>query len=125
MKIVLSKIRRYINKVLGMFPSQLPAGVDAYHKWADSIFDTYDLPTDNRDSNLFSLGMIITQLDTKKPLKSVYKPKYYFALMLQLGAATQIASYIAYTVREKRKAQEQQEATAKKSELSVVPHPTP
>lgn len=98
-------MKRFLNQFLGLFPSRLPVGMGEFDTWIDSIIDTYPMPTANRDSIVNGVAATVMRLGPT----TAYKPKVYFALIIQAGAAKQIAGEQFMQLREKQK---QAEATA-------------
>ncbi len=88
MKTVTQKLKKFANKIRFLFPSKLPQGMSEFEPWADSIIETYDLPTSDRDSILFVLATLIMHLGPTADRK----PKHYFAVSIGAGAAKQVAS---------------------------------
>lgn len=112
MKNVLAKLTKLARQIRGLLPSRLPQGVDEYNAFIENLFNTYDLPTQDRDSIKFSVGTMIMHLGPT----SAYKPNIYFALAIKAGAAKQIAGSVFYEIKERQKKlaeQQQAEATAK------------
>lgn len=96
------KIKKLVNKFLGLFPSPLPQGVAEFDSWAKSIMDTYDLPTKDEDSIKFSLAAAIVHLGSQE----CFKAKYFFVLIIRSGAAKQIAGHVFSDIKNKQKERE-------------------
>src|SRR5258706_12016664 len=94
MNTTLSKIKRIINQIKGLFSSPLPVGMAAFDTWAQSIADTYALPTTDATSIKFTLASIIIHL----PPTADSKPKYYFVKMIRAASAKQIAGQAFYEI---------------------------
>lgn len=88
MKTLLNKINRLFNQLLGFFPSPIPVGITEFNAWIDSFFNTYDLPTKDRDSVAFTVATMIIHSGPT----NAYKSKFSFLLALRASAAKQIAS---------------------------------
>lgn len=110
----MQKLKRLYNQVRGFFPSQLPQGMEAFEAWVDSIFNTYELPTMDKDSVKFGLSAAIMHLGPT----TAYKSKWYFVLIIKAGAAKQIAGAKFHEVKleQQRKAMEAAQAAAEKAE---------
>lgn len=104
------KLKRLVNQVLGLFPSKLPVGVTEFNTWADSIIDTYPMPTSNRESLRFTLATIIMHQGSQ----DAYRSKFYFYLTINAAASKQIAGEIFYQIKE-----EQKRAASEKSDASA------
>jgi hypothetical protein len=96
----ITSIKRVANQIRGLFSSKLPTGVTEFQSWADSIIDTYDLPTKDRDSVLFALAATLVNLGPTV----ASKPKYYFVLIIRAGAVKQVAGHFFYEIKQKQKA---------------------
>lgn len=92
------KLIRVLNQILGLFPSRLPTGVAEFQAWAQSIADTYTLPTQDQDSIQFTLATIIQHSAKDQAFAS----KYRFANLLRAGATKQIAGHIFTVIRTKK-----------------------
>lgn len=110
---LISKLKKLARQVRYALPSRLPQGVSEFDTWADSIINTYDLPTSDRDSILFALSTMIMHLGPS----DAYKPKLYFAIAIRAGAAKQVASshFQAIKVRQ-REAEQAAKAAAMQAE---------
>ena len=106
---VLLKIKRFFKQALGLFPSAIPTGVEAFEAWAQSLEETYDLPTKDKDSIRFVLSTAIMHT----PPTAAYKSKFYFVLLIRAAAAKQIAGAVFHDIKTKQKAAQAAEATAK------------
>lgn len=113
-----SKLIQIYNILRGFFPSPLPQGIPAFQSWADSIIETYSLPTEHRDS---ILGALATMIMHCKPTEG-YKSKFYFVLCIKAGAAKQVAGAVFQDIKLKQQAAAQAEAT-EKSVASDVQNP--
>lgn len=102
------KIKRLFKRLLGYLPSKIPVGATEFQVWVDSFFETYDLPTEHRDS--ISLVLATTIIHNLGP-QALYKPKYYFYLTIMSGAAKQVAGAAFYDIKTRQ--QQAQEAAAK------------
>jgi len=116
---LLNKFKKLINKFLGLFPSKTPTGRAEFDVWAQSIIDTYDLPTKDADSIKWALATMIMHTGPTK----AYVPKFKFYLMISAGASKQVASVVFREIKDAqdeaaRKAKEQQSAEA--TALQVV-----
>ncbi len=121
MKLVLEKISKLYRQVRGLFPSKLPIGYAQFDAWADSIINTYKMPTDHRDSILWSLSNMIMHMGPK----DAYKSKFYFFLMLHASATKQIAHGIFNEVKTRQKQAEQEAAKKQQSEATDTATVTP
>lgn len=112
-----TRIRRFLNKLVGFIPGPLPVGMSEFDKFVDSLMSTYALPTTNRDSICFTVATAIMHLGPTV----AYKPKMYFVLMIKAGAAKQVGNAAFFRIKEKQMAEQ---AAAKQVEaatqLSVV-----
>ncbi len=93
-------VGRLFRQFLGLFPSSLPVGMTAFDKWADSIINTYDLPTKDEDSLKWNLASAVIGLKSTEARKS----KYYFVLIIRAGAAKQISVARMQDIKDKQKA---------------------
>lgn len=109
MNTLLSKIKKSYRFVRGLFPSALPVGMTGFEAWADSIQETYKLPTEDKDTVRFALASMIMHLGPQDATKS----KYFFVLSLRAGAAKQIAGAYFYEIKQK------QQAASKANELKI------
>ncbi len=119
MKLVLEKLKKLYRQARGLFPSKLPIGYTEFDAWAESIINTYKMPTGHRDSVLWSLSNMIMHLGPK----DAYKSKYYFYLMLHASATKQIAHGIFNEVKARQKQAE--EAAKNQSEVTGSATVTP
>jgi hypothetical protein len=87
MKRIVNKIQRILSQVVGLLPSRLPVGIAEFDQWSDSIINTYDMPTSDRDGIKFVLATAIMHLGPT----AAYKSKFYFVLLIRASAAKQIA----------------------------------
>lgn len=110
MKTLIQSLKRLVSKALGVFPTAVPTGTEEFHAWADSIIDTYPLPTADVDSIKYALATMVMHLGPTQ----AYKSKLYFALALRAGAAKQIAGGVFSEIRERH--QKAQAAAAKAAE---------
>jgi hypothetical protein len=111
MNTLLRKLKKLGRLIAGLFPTAIPVGMTEFEQWAQSIEDTYRLPTNNKDSIRFSLATSIMHLGPT----AAYKPKLYFALVLKAGAAKQIAGATFQDIK-----QRQQQAAANQAKPSEV-----
>lgn len=80
----------------------LPTGVSTFNAWADSFYDLYQMPTEDRNSVKFALAAMIMHLGPQ----DAYKSKHYFYLSLLAGASKQVAGSVFTEIKEnQRKAQ--------------------
>ena len=110
-----TKAKRLLNMFLGLFPSKLPTGMAAFDSWAQSIIDTYSMPTQDKPSLLFGLTATIMRLGPT----TAYKSKFYFYLILTAGAQKQVAS------EQFRLVKEGQQAAAAQTEPAPLAHTPP
>lgn len=119
MKEALSRVsnaaKRLGRQALGLIPSRLPVGVTEFEEWAQSIQDTYTLPTSDRDSIRFTLATIIMHLGQQ----SAYKPKLYFALTMHAAAAKQVAGSVFYDIKQRQKEEQEKAAKAEAEKASA------
>ena len=114
MKTVAQKIKKLAKQVRGLFPSNLPVGVEAFNSWALELSETYDLPTKDLDSVKFTLASIIMHSGPKDDKKS----NIHFVRTMRAAAAKQIAGHVFYEIKT-----QQQEAAAKAAaESSAASH---
>ena len=104
----LSQVTRFFKQFRGLFPSPLPTGATTFDAWAEDIQGTYTLPTQDRDSILFSFSTMIMHLGPTVAAK----PRYYFVLALRAAAAKQVAGQAFQDIKTRqREAAAKQEAT--------------
>jgi hypothetical protein len=115
MNTVLNKIKRFISKVKGFFPTSLPVGMTAFNKWSDNIISTYDMP--DNDSSRFVLSVLIQQA----PYASCRYSDRYFANRFWKGASNQVAAEVIQTLKNKQTS-EIAAATAAAKALSETPN---
>lgn len=116
MSTIINTLKRKINQVLGLFPSSLPTGVESFYSWIDSIQNTYTLPTEDRDSIVFSFSTMIMHLGPT----AARKPKYYFVLALRSAAAKQVAGGAFQEVKLNQKAKAEAQLKAEATAASAV-----
>lgn len=102
-------MKSLLLKIRALFPSELPNGVVAFNTWADSFFDIYTMPTEDRASVHWALATTIMRLGPQ----TAFKSKFYFYLTIKAGAAKQIASEAFVTIKE-------QQQTKTEAKLVVV-----
>ena len=107
-----AKSKRYFAILKGFIPGRLPVGVTEFDAWAQSILDTYPMPTSDLTSLKFTLASIIMHLGPQK----AYVSKFYFYLTINAAAAKQVAGHTFYTLKK------QQEDAAKAATATVVPN---
>lgn len=100
MKQALTKVKRFFRQLRGLFPEPVPTGMAQFNNWADSLVDTYWLPTADQDSIRFALASMIMHLGPS----AAYKSKRYFVVTLRAAAAKQVAGAVFYEIKEKQKA---------------------
>lgn len=103
MRAFIYKVKRYFNKARGFFPSALPVGLTEFNEWADSVADTYDLPTQDRDSVHYALATMILHLGPTV----AYKSDWYFVLSIRSACAKQVAGATFQDIKARQKAAEQ------------------
>lgn len=103
--------KRYYNKLRGAFPSPLPVGVTEFQSWADTIIDTYTLPTQDRDSVHYALATMILHLGPTV----AYKSNWYFVLSIHSACAKQVAGATFQDIKIR-----QQQAAAKPTVVTVT-----
>jgi hypothetical protein len=115
------RVKKFLNQILGRFPSALPIGTKDFHKFADSIIQTYDIP--DLRSYKHAIASMIMHLE---PL-TIRKPKHYFALSIKKAQANEIAFHVIQTIKEEQQAEEKKlaeeklaEVTAQQTESSVA-----
>lgn len=114
---LIKKIKRLARQVRGLFPSRLPQGMDEFSAWADSIQNTYTLPTVDTDSIRFVLASIILRLGPT----AAYASKFYFALSLKAAGTKQVAGAQFQEIKlrqQEAQKQKQAEATAQDTQVS-------
>lgn len=116
-------LKKLLRKVLGCIPSPVPTGMAEFNTWADSIINTYKMPTQDMDSIKYALATMIMHSGPT----DAYKPKLHFALALNASAAKQVAGSVFREIKErhdasvKAAAQKQNEATQLKAVASLEP----
>lgn len=114
------KFIRLLNQIRGFFPEAIPNGMQEFDSWITSFVNTYDLPTKNVETVKFIITTTIINLQDKTIYKNVFKPKFYFYLVVKAAAAKEIAGAIftdlktAQQARFKAEQQKSAEATANK-----------
>lgn len=110
------KLKKVLNFIRGLFPSRLPQGLTEFNAWAQSIMDTYALPTLEVDSIRYILATVVMQLGAQ----TAYKSKMYFVLTLKAAAAKQVAGSVFYDIKTKQQEQQVKAQQAAATALSVV-----
>lgn len=111
MSLIKNKLVKYLNQVLGLFPSPLPVGMTAFQSWMNSIIQSYDIP--DNDSSRFALATMILHLSST----TSSKPKIHFARSMRKAMANQVAAAVMQDLKDKQaaaaaKAQEEANAQA-------------
>ena len=114
-------IIRYLNIILGYFPTKLPRGMAEFDRWVQTIIDTYNPPMDAR-SVRFTLSALLMRTGPTE----AYKPNRYFALSLHRGAAAQVGAYVMEEIKEEQRKEyaAQQEAAATQLEATQKEAPS-
>lgn len=105
---------KYFARILGRFPSKLPASGSQFKTFADSILWTYDLP-----NNMSYHGAIAKMVMHLGPTTH-RKPKYYFAQSVMKAQANEVAYGMIQAIKnemereDRERAVKQQEETAQK-----------
>lgn len=112
-----NKIKKLVNQLLGFRSSPLPVGMTEFNSWAQSIVDTYEMPTQDLTSIRNTLAAAIINL--KQTVDSL--PKYYFVKLIRAAAAKQVAGDVFYEIQmAKRKAYEEAQKAAQVSPVADV-----
>jgi hypothetical protein len=104
-------MKRLLKQVLALFPTNLPVGIDEFNKWADSFFEIYDLPTQDKDSVYHTLAAIVINGGSQTHRRS----KYFCYATLRAGAAKQIAGSIFTEIQMRRRAEAAKDVEAKQA----------
>lgn len=99
-------VKRILSFVRGFFPSQLPVGLESFHKWADSIFDTYNIP--NGSTYRHALASMIMHLGPTTHRKS----KWFFVASIRKAQANEVAFDVIQTIKEEDQKKREEEAKA-------------
>lgn len=97
----MNKANKLFKQFLGLFPTNLPVGMTEFNEWADSFFEIYDLPTDNKDSVYHTLAAIVINGGSQTHRRS----KYFCYATLKAGAAKQIAGAVFHEIQLRRRAE--------------------
>lgn len=103
MKKILAQLNRIRKQIRGLFPEPLPTGMAAANDFAQSIMDTYTLPTLDQDSVKYAIATMIMRLGPTDASKS----KYYFVLSVRAACAKQIAGAVFQDIKLKQQAVQQ------------------
>jgi hypothetical protein len=109
----MNKVVRLFKQLRGFFPSRLPQGISEFDAWAEDFFNTYNMPTSNKDSVKFTLATVVLNLGQKE----AYKAKFYFLMVLRAAAAKQIAGAIFQDIKQKQKEAEAKALAEKANEV--------
>lgn len=115
---VYNKIKRLVNQVLGVIlPQPLPVGMAQFNDYVDRMAATYDLPTKDKDSVVFTVATAIMHLGATEARKA----PFYFVRIIRAAASKQVASASFQEVKLKQieAAQKKQEATSTEKAASV------
>lgn len=107
MKKIFHKAKSLIHKVRGLFPSQLPTGVDDFNAYILSILDIYSIP--HEKSYFSAIATMIMHL----PPTCHKKSKFYFAKSIRKAQSNQVAYEIIMRNREEQKTSKDIEAVSK------------
>lgn len=110
-------VKRYFRLFRNLFPSKIPTGVSEHQAWATSIIEDYNFP--DNDSVRFALATMVLHLGPT----AAYRSKFYFSIMINAGAAKQVASQVFTDIktRQQDEARKQAEATATQAAASDAP----
>lgn len=111
------KLLKLMWQVRGLFPSPLPVGVAEFEEWAESIMNTYSIPTYDRTSIRFALATMIIN----SGMLETSRPKYKFVLALRAAAAKEVAGGIFHKIKLEQKERAAAEAAAKANEKAEQP----
>jgi len=89
-------IKKFLYRLRGYFPSRLPVGASDFHKFADSVFWTYNLP--NLPSYRHAIASMIMHLGPQ--VESA--PKRYFARTIKKAMANQVAYEVIQEIKEQQ-----------------------
>lgn len=101
MNTFLNKLKLLGTKILYLFPSRIPIGMEEFDNWAKDILTTYGWP--DNGSFRFALATMIINQDNKGWRKK-YVSKYAFSLALHSSAAKQIAGEYFRLIKDQQKA---------------------
>jgi len=115
------QIKRFIAQIRGRYPSPIPTGLSEFNVWADSIIDTYPLPTAHRDSIHFTLATLIINLG---PTTSDM-PKYHFVRSFRAACAKQVAGQVFQDIKTRQREEEASRKAAEEAAIVVSSEITP
>jgi hypothetical protein len=94
-----------LRRLKAQFKSELPIGVEEFHKWAGEVIALTRLP--DNDSMRWSLAVNIMHL----PAKIAKISKQEMADLLHKGAANQVAAFVTQDLKSKQDAKVAEAAT--------------
>lgn len=116
MNTALRKFIRVFKQFRGLFPSPLPTGAEAFTDWVRDVRSTYDLPTEDENSIIFSFATMIMHAGPT----AASKPKYFFVLALRAAAAKQVAGAAFYDIKKKQEAANEAQHKAEATAIDAV-----
>jgi hypothetical protein len=90
------KLIRLAKQIAGRFPTKLPTGVTEFNAWAESFSETYDLPTQDRDSIKIVLASTVINLGSI----TTHKPKAHFLKTIIAASAKQVAGSVFQEIQQ-------------------------
>lgn len=87
-------MNKFLLTIRSYFPTKLPVGLTAFHKWADDIA-TLTGPIADETSMKFAISSIVIHADAKHGSL----PLQYFVRRLRKSAANQVASQVFQDVK--------------------------
>lgn len=111
---MLTKIKKLIKQIRSLFPEAIPTGMEAFDQWAESFFDIYEMPTQDKASVKFTLASVVMHLGPQ----AAHKSKLFFYLTLKAAAAKQVAAATFSKIKDEANAKAAAELKAQ-SETSV------
>jgi len=107
---------RLFNRIRGYFPSLLPTGTEAFHKWSDKLIETYPMPTEDKDSLKFALATTIMHLGPQDH----HKANEYFYRTIVAGASKQVAHSVFTDIKLSQKAAAEKLAAEELAAKNVI-----
>jgi hypothetical protein len=106
---MLTKLKKLLKQIRGLFPEAIPTGMEAFEKWAESFYDTYDnMPTEDRASVKFLLAGTVMHSGPQV----AHRSKLFFYLTLKAAAAKQVAGAVFSKIKDEANAKALAESKA-------------
>lgn len=114
---VTQKLKNFLVRVSGLFPTALPQGLTEFNNWSAKIVQAYNpAPGVALEEMRAILGTMILGLKSTESHVSLR----FFAKCLHKGAANQVASQVFYDYKQAQKAAEQAAKQAATSPTGVA-----